>query len=270
MERVPMSPDELVLLVGSPIAALYFWYGWYATLGSINRLGARSPGRNLFGVVPFVAALLLSVVLRTIASFDVVNDVRYLLMYFFMGAAWVGVALRFLPFVGLDASEDVVERGNAAAAPAVGGAVLGLTLSFAGGNIGDGPGWWVVVFAAGLATAGFFLVWLALDRIGGVTETVTVDRDLAAGRRLGGFLIATGLVLGRGVAGDWVSAGATLHDFVVVAWPLLILVVAAAMIDRAARPRADQPPASAAALGALPAALYVAAAAAYVAILPRP
>ena len=270
MERVPMSPGELLLLIGSPFAALYFWYGWFAALGSVARLGARSPGRNLFGAAPFVAALLLAVVLRTIASFDVVNDFRYVMMYFFMGAAWVGLALRLLPFVGLHATEDVVERGNAAAAPAVGGAVLGLTLSFAGGNVGDGPGWWVVVFAAGVATASFFLLWLALESVGGVTEAVTVDRDLAAGRRLGGFLIATGLVLGRGVAGDWVSAGATLRDFLAVTWPLVVLVVAAAMIDRVARPTAERPPASAAALGALPAALYVAAAAAYVATLPRP
>ena len=50
---------------------------------------------------------------------------------------------------------------NAAAAMATAGATIGVTLSYAGGNIGDGPGWWVVVFSAAIATAGLFACWLA-------------------------------------------------------------------------------------------------------------
>jgi hypothetical protein len=42
-----------------------------------------------------------------------------------------------------------LEHGNPAA-----GAILGLTLAFARGNIGNGPGWWVVVFSAGMSTLG--------------------------------------------------------------------------------------------------------------------
>ena len=59
-------------------------------------------------------------------------------------------------------------------------------------NIGDGPGWWVVVFAAGLATAALFAAWLVLAQIGHGVDAVTIDRDLAAGVRLGAFLAACG------------------------------------------------------------------------------
>ena len=264
-----MSAGEMLLWIGSLGGALILWYQWYAPLGSVARLGAGRAGRGLFVTAPILGALVLAVILKTIASFDVVNDLRYLSMYFLLGAVWVGLALRMVPLVGLHPREDVVERGNAAAAPAVAGALLGLTLSFAGGNVGDGPGWWVVIFAAALATFGFFLAWLALELVGGASEAVTVERDAAAGWRLGGFLVAAGLVLGRGVAGDWVSSAATLRDFFAVVWPLVGLVIGAGVIDRAARPSVDRP-ASPITFGALPAALYVAGAAAYLATLPKP
>jgi hypothetical protein len=64
---------------------------------------------------------------------------RYVLLYFFLGAMWVSVVVRILPFVGLSARDDVVERGNSSAARAIAGAILAITLCFAGGNIGNGP-----------------------------------------------------------------------------------------------------------------------------------
>ena len=41
--------------------------------------------------------------------------------------------------------------------------MLGVTLCYAGGNIGNGPGWWVVVFSAGLSTVALFAAWMVLD-----------------------------------------------------------------------------------------------------------
>jgi uncharacterized membrane protein YjfL (UPF0719 family) len=120
------------------------------------------------------------------------DDPRYLLFYFFPGAMWVSVAVRCLPLVGLSARDDVVERGNSSAALAIAGAILAITLCFAGGNIGDGPGWWVVVFSAGLATVALLLSWLVLETVARVADVVTIERDEAAGLRLGGWLIACG------------------------------------------------------------------------------
>ncbi len=48
---------------------------------------------------------------------------------------------------------------------------------------------------------------------GKVSVSIVEERDLASGIRTGGLFIAVGLVLGRAVAGDWVSESATLRDF---------------------------------------------------------
>ena len=52
---------------------------------------------------------------------------------------------------------DIVLDNKAAVFPAAGGFV-GVTLIYAGANTGDGPGWWVVLFAAGLG----LITWLGL------------------------------------------------------------------------------------------------------------
>jgi hypothetical protein len=105
-------------------------------------------------------------------------------------------------------------------------------LCFAGANIGNGPGWWVVVFSATLSTGGFFLLWAVVEWLTGVSEMVTVERTSGSGLRLGGFLAGAGIVLGRAVAGDWVSAEATVRDFVVVAWFVLPLAAVAVILER--------------------------------------
>ena len=171
--------------------------------------------------------------------------------------SWVGVFSRCFVFLGLSPHDDVVERRNASAAPATAGAMLAVACCYAGGNVGDGPGWWVVVFAGLLATGALFLAWYLLESIGKVSDAVTVERDVAAGWRLGGLLLALGLIFGRGVAGDWVSAGATCSDFVRVAWPAVPLVVGAGMLERSARPTVQAPVPAVVTLGVLPAFVYL-------------
>src|SRR4051812_13339427 len=82
----------------------------------------------------------------------------------------------------------------------------------AGANIGNGPGWWVVIFSAALATGSLLVLWIALADLTPVADAVAIDRDPAAGIRLGGWLAASGLVLGRAVAGDWESAWQTVAE----------------------------------------------------------
>jgi len=152
----------------------------------------------------------------------------------------------------------VIERANPAAAYAIGGALLGITLCFAGGNIGDGPGWWVVVFSAALSTLAFFILWALLHRFTGLADAVTIDRDPASGLRLAGYFIGSGLILGRSVAGDWVSMQATVVDFVSTAWPVVLLWVAAVLMERTFRPTQERPFPSPVAYGLAPLAAYVA------------
>jgi hypothetical protein len=256
-----MSGDEIVVLMVSAFVALVCWSVWYIAPMMVRTIGRRSPGRWLLQITPFIAGAVLWAVLRSASSFDVRDDPRYLTFYLVLGAAWVGLWMRWLAVNGLSTRDDVVERANGSAAIAIAGAMLGITLSYAGGNVGDGPGWWVVVFAAGLSTVAFFTAWMLLELVSGVSETVTVDRDPAAGVRLAGFLVGTGLILGRSVAGDWVSAEATVRDFVVMAWPALVLVIAAAIVERAARPTPQSPRPAVLLYGLVPALSYISGAA---------
>jgi len=137
-----------------------------------------------------VSALLLVGVLKTVASFDVVDDIRYKFMYLVLGLAWLRFAAVAFAFVGVSARDDAIERGNSAAAIALAGALVGAALCYVGGNIGDGPGWWVVVFSAVLSTLTSLVFWIVLSLCSPVIDAVVIDRDRATGARLAGFLIA--------------------------------------------------------------------------------
>lgn len=251
-----MSGDEVAVLVLCIVVSAIFWGRWLWEVSFVApRLSKPRDRRPLF-LYPLGGAVLLFGVLKLFASFDVRDSVIYLFFYMIMGAAWTGVGIRLLGFFGLSPRDDVIERGNRAAAQAIGGAMLGITFCFAGANIGDGPGWWVVVFSAALSTGTFFFLWFVLEKLTQLADTVTIDRDPSAGVRLAGFFTGVGMILGRAVAGDWVSSEATVRDFALTAWPVLVLLVVAAFLERRLRPNREQPFAPAAS-GLPPAAVYV-------------
>jgi uncharacterized membrane protein YjfL (UPF0719 family) len=136
------------------------------------------------------------------------------------------------PLLGVSARDDVVERRNTAASYAVGGALLGVTMCFAGANVGSGPGPEVVFFCAILSTAAFFFLWFVLESIAHPSEAITVDRDEEAAVRLAGFLVATGILLGGAVAGNWESPSGTLQDFCTFGWPAIVLLIIALTWER--------------------------------------
>ena len=148
--------------------------------------------------------------------------------------------------------------------------MLGVTLCYAGGNIGDGPGWWVVVFSAALATGTLCVAWAALTTLTPAADAVAIDRDPAAGLRLGAFLLASGLILGRGVAGDWESAQATVADFTAALPAAAAILILAIVVERIARPTPERPRAAVVTFGLLPAALYLAIAMAAVSMIGWP
>lgn len=223
--------DVPVLLVSLAITALG-WGPWYVRLARLTRLG-RSPGtRWLAALGPWVSALLVLVALRLWAAHDVRDSRAYLAFYSVLGLAWLRLGTWVVPLLGISWTDDVFERHNAAAATAAGGAWLGLTVCYIGGNIGDGPGWWCVGYAAGLATLAWFGLWALAQAIGDFAERITVDRDAAAGLRLAGLLLALGAVCGRGAAGDWVSFAAAGHDLAAAIWPAIGLTVLAGVAER--------------------------------------
>ncbi len=226
-----MSGDEVMALTVSIGAAAFAWLRWYAVL-RVRMPAIRNAGRSVFVAGPIACLVMLFLVLRWWAADDVRYSGAYLTFYLAMGAAWVGFCTHWLGLLGISPRDDVIERQNLAAAFATAGALAGITFSFAGANIGNGPGWWVVVFSAGLSTLAFFGLWAVVECLTVVSESVTVERSGGAGLRLGGFLAATGMILGRAAAGDWVSAGATVQDFAAVGWPVLPLTVLAVFVER--------------------------------------
>ena len=265
-----MSPDEVLPFLTGAVLALIACFFWYRPLVTVRRLGGRTAGVRLAAVAPVASLGVLFAVLKTAASWDVRDSPIYLTVYMAIGAGWIGSAALAFRYLGLSVRDDVAERGNGAAAIALAGAVLAMALCFAGGNVGDGPGWWVVIACAGLSTIGLVAAWLSLDMLSGIVENVTVERDPAAGVRLCGFLIACGLVLGRAVAGDWMSLDATFRDFVRIGAPVLLFVGAAALHERFARPTVERPKPSLALHGVAAALCHVAAAALYVMALGVP
>ena len=264
-----MSADEIIISLISMTVAGLVWARWYAEPRQIRRLRAADGGR-LLDLAPVLSAVVLLGVLKTLSAHDVRDDFRYLGLYFLMGCAWVAVAMSLVPLGGISKRDDVYERGNRSAARVVAGAMVAFTLCFAGGNIGDGPGWWVVVISAAIATAGLFGAWLLVEAFTNASDTVTIDRDRAAGLRIAGFLIACGLILGRAVAGDWVSVEDTIGDFANYASPVLVLVAMAVVVERAARPTRDRPAPAVVPFGIVPALAYLAIAVAQVARLGIP
>ena len=226
-----MSGDEVMVLIFSAVVTAFAWYRWYAA-ALVRTLVIRNASRLIFIIWPIVCLALLFLVLEAWAADDVRGSGTYMVFYMAAGAAWLGACVQLCCLLGISPRDDAVERQNLAAALATAGAMVGITFCFAGANVGNGPGWWVVAFSAALSTGLFFVLWALVENLTGVSERVTVERSDGAGLRLAGFLIAMGMILGRSVAGDWVSAEATVRDFLAMAWPVLPLAGAAAIVER--------------------------------------
>lgn len=237
--------------------AAFAWFRWYIFVFSVQGYVLVRASRGLMSLVPIASAAFLFIMLLTLSSSDVQDSPVYITFYLLMGIAWLGIAILFMPFAGLSARDDAIERRNPGAIYAICGALLGMTLCFAGGNIGNGPGWWVVVYSAGLATVTLFVLWIGLQAFTQISDSVTIGRDVAAGLRLAGFLIAAGLVLGRAVAGDWYGYSETIVDFIRFGWPVLVIAIIAAVIEMFARPTVQRPFGPVLTFGVLPGVVYI-------------
>lgn len=259
----PMSPDEVVVTIASAFIGPILWAGRLFSLSRVETFRSRWPVRRLTILVA-VLSLATYVVLRLLAADDVRNVPQYLVMYVLMGVAWLKLAESASAFFGISARSSLVEQGNVAAWPVIAGVLTGAAACYAGGNIGNGPGWWVVIFSAGLATVELFLVWTVLEVTTRITEAVSVGRDVASGVRLGGFLAACGIVLGRSVAGDWVSAPATAVDALAIGWPVVLGLAAAVLVEGRFSPTVEQPTRPVVHAGVIPALGYLLLAVTYV------
>jgi hypothetical protein len=226
-----VSEQESVAQLLHLMIAVPTWIGFYISVGRVHPLLRRGGLGWLVLVAPAACVLVLLGVLLTLAASDVRDSVTYLFFYLLGGVAWLGASVWTFGLLGIHVRDDVFERRNHGAAFLAAGAMLAVTLCFAGANVGDGPGFWVVWFSTGLACATLALLWVLLQLFWPVVERVSVERDVGAGRRAALLLVAVGLVLGRAAAGDWISAGDTVRDFVRHGWPALVLVVGAGLFE---------------------------------------
>jgi hypothetical protein len=264
------SQDELFALAFAGFAALHSWGTFIAQAVAIRPYRYQNSVR-----FPLYCGILLSgTVLYYVISFWSSHDVRdsqlYTFFYLILGAGWLGFARYAMAYLGLCPRYDVLERNNPAAGWACGGALVGIMLCFAGGNIGDGPGWWVVIYCAALSTGTAAVAWIILDSITRAADNISVERDVATGLRAAGFWIAAGVILGRAVAGDWISLQQANIDFIKIGWPMLILLVGATALERPLRPGGNFEQTSVLLKGVAPGAFYVFCAILYVASISRP
>jgi hypothetical protein len=231
-----MEDDPQFLFFLAAACFVGYWWMSKAWLPSNGILHVNSWRYVLTGSL--IASLaVLYLVLTHWASYDVISSTYYVLGYLSMGVIWVFGSVKFLGiFVDIRLQEDVREHNNLAAAVLVGALSLAVTFAFAGGNIGDGPGWWVVVFCAVLSTLLVYGVAWAVSFFTDGEERITVDHDMATAIRLGGALLGAGLIAGRSVAGNWVSVDATIADWARTGWPVAIIAVAAVLIERVSPP----------------------------------
>lgn len=254
------SEDETLALLVSAALALISWGAWYYQLAAVRSPVRQQGLRWPLSLAPLACALLLYIVLQLWSAEDVRDDPDYVLFYMVIGAGWVGLFRVVLPGrFGLNPRDDALERGNSATSWATAGALIGGTCCFAGGNVGNGPGWWVVLFSGALATGSLLFLWWILHLAVDLPEKIAVERDQSAGIRAAGFLIGAGIILGRAAAGDWVSAADTLTDFGKMAWPALMLALAAMVVEKANPPDTLANSGTTFLRGFFPAAFYVAA-----------
>jgi hypothetical protein len=218
----------LIVFVLITVVSWVHWY-WVALLNTWMRGSAVC--RFLVTMAPLVCVGILYGILAKWSSADVQSSAFYMGFYTLFGAAWVGGWRFWFVMCGISVRDDALERRNVAAALAVAGALVALTLCFAGGNIGDGPGYEVVIFAAGLSTVSLALLWWLLESVCCFAEVITVERDAGSGLRLAGGLVGLGLILGYGAAGNWVSIEATVADFLPHLGAACVLAVGVGFVE---------------------------------------
>lgn len=265
-----MDDDEVIALVVSAVGAGVGVFDWYGKALGITTIGASIWSRIVPLVLPAPLTLALFRVLVTAAARDVRVDFRYQLLFTLMGlAAMLLVVPRAMAFIGVSYRDDVLERRNPAAAFAVFGAVTASAIVFAGGNIGEGPSIWNTV-ATTLAAGGLMAFAVSvLAETTPVTDTLAIERDVAAGVRFAGWIVAMGLVFAYASAGDWAGTKAMLRDLVRGSWPAAILVVVAIAAERTLQPTLARPQPSVLVWGVIPALGYLGFAVAYVAASSR-
>lgn len=225
-----MSEIETLLFLLCGVLTTIFIVNWYRYLFGIFKPKRKLINDYILGLLPFVLFIIIYYTLRNLASFDVVNDTLFIIFYIFFGFTWIYLFNKLI-FLFYDISwiDDIITNGNYAALSAYIGALLGITLIYAGANIGDGPGFWCVMVAGGIGAILWFILALLINKFTGIIERIVISRNLGSGIRFGGFLLSTGIILARGSGGDWFNFWQTIIDFsdiwIIIPFAVLYLLI---------------------------------------------
>ena len=232
-ETSAMSVDEAIIFTFCLITSAMFFWQWYRRLSLMWPPDRNALAKFVFRALPAAAFVIVFFPLIDWASFDVVVSFTFVIFYILMGYMFIHLGLSFMGLLfDISWADDAINNGNKAAVPAVAGGFIALAVIYSGSNVGDGPGWWCVVFACGLGFAAWFLLGVIFHKITGVFERVTIERDIGCGIRLGCYFIASGIILARASAGDWTSFGMTVVEFMDgwIVLPLAALMAAAELL----------------------------------------
>lgn len=254
----PMGEDEVFATIVSSIVAVVLWGRQFYRFTRPSPMVAPAGHRVALLAAPLMCAAGLAVLLNFLADSEVRGDARYVAMFTAIGAAWTwGFASLAPPLLGIFAREDGLERRNAGAVIAYIGALVALTLCYAGANFGDGPGWGVVLVTALVSTSALLAFWIAIEIVAHVSTSISVERDVAGAVRLATALVAAGVIFARAASGSWVSAPAMLTDFWRDGWPAIVLVALESLASLFFRPSPERPRWSVAFAGVAPGLLYL-------------
>ena len=226
-----MDYFEIIVFLAAILLTGVFFIRWYRFTLSGILMRRNVFSRTALCLLPVISFTIIMYTLTALASFDVVDSGFWIFFYVLIGFSWLYFGM-FLMFTFFDLSwiDDALNSNNPAAALAVVGGGLGVTLIYAGSNIGDGPCWWCVFFAGGLGIISWVILGVLANSITKVFRRVTVERDVFCGIRTCSYLLSSGIILGRASAGDWTSFSKTVTEFG-DGWPVLILTMVFVLVE---------------------------------------
>jgi len=237
-----LGADEIFFILVAGLVGFFTLIRFYRDLLQVWTGRTTAFSRLALALLPPISILLLFYVLQRWGDALQVNGHPFYIALFIVGlCAWQGLTTRLVAAWGINIRGDVLERRNAAAAIFIGGAIFGTGLLYTFCNVGAGPTIWTTIVPAGVGTAVLVIVaWIALWPAR-IINVIVIDRDIPTAMRHMGLWITGGIILGRAMAGDWISWQQTFTAFCIQGAPVLFLMALTMVLDALLRPTPQEP-----------------------------
>jgi hypothetical protein len=215
--------------------ALVIWGGWYFHVGTVSQRLSRHGQRRVLYLTPPLCVIVLLLGLLGRVAVDLSLWQGPVLSGWAFGVLLLAGAVWVFPWLGLSPRDDVAERGNVPAGWAIAGAALGLTVAYGcavAGVLGTPVEGYAWVIGTGSLIA-LLVLWGILEKLAGVSEAITVDRDAGAACRLTAFLPALAALVGQVLPA--LLTGERSRSLAVLGGPA-VLLLAAVLIEQMRTP----------------------------------